>query len=159
MTTDDTPQVISVRPERDEELTAEAADVVLFDLGRPAPPGGWREDAETAKARAERESHVFTMHRPKLSIIVRLARDANPEDAMSMMGVFDDFIDSALPRPDRTYLREQLADPDSDWDYDLLLPVFDIARDRWYPDRPTGRSSGSAGPQRRSGKRSTVRSR
>ena len=159
MTTDDTPQVISIRPERDAEVAAEVADRVAFTLGRPEPAGGWRESEEDTKARAERESHVFLMHMPKLSIIIRLARDADVDDTMSMMGVFDDFIDSALDREDRQYLRAQLQDPDSDWDYDLLLPISDIARERWYPTRPTGRSSGSAGPQRRSGKRSTVRSR
>lgn len=159
MTTDDTQQVISIRPERDAEVAAEVADRVPFTLGRPEPAGGWQEDDVDAEARKARESHVFLMHMPKLSIIVRLAREADPSDSMGMMGVFDDFIDSALDRDDRRFLRSQLKDPDSDWDYDLLLPVSDIARERWYPNRPTGRSSGSAGPQRSGGKRSTVKRR
>lgn len=138
---------------RTDEETNEAVDGFPFTLGR---------DTDDTPQGKPSDPRVFQARRPKMATMIRLGRQVGDVELEtltlgSMVGVFDDLMDAILDEDDRTYIRAKMDDPDSDWDLDLLVPLLQVVRDRWWPERPTGRSAESRGPQRKRGKRSTVR--
>lgn len=136
-----------------DEEQAEQSDTFPFTLGR---------DTDDSPAGQPADPRVFTARRPKMATMLRLGRmsdgiDLETATLGSMVGVFDDLLDAILAKDDREYVRGRMDDPDSDWDLDMLVPLLEVVREKWWPERPTGRSAASGGPQRKRGKRSTVR--
>lgn len=145
---------LSLVTTRTDEEQADAGDSFPFTLGR---------DTDGTPEGQPPDPRVFTARKPKMSTMLRLGREVGGVDLEqatlgSMVGVFDDLIDAVLDADDRKYVRDKMDDPDSNWDLDMLVPLLQTVREKWWPERPTGRSGGSSGPQRKRGKRSTVRS-
>jgi len=143
---DSSPRIAHFRVDPEEEATLEGPDSFQFTLGREHDP------VEGAK--------VLTARRPKTAVLMRLAVvDPNSKDIATIVRVVDTFLDNVLDRESRDYIRGRFDDPDDDWDFDLVIPVINACKARWYGGRPTGRATGSSGSPSSRGKRSTGRSR
>lgn len=128
----------------DEDTPTLDPDEFPFTLGRAGEP------VEGAK--------VLIARRPKAAVLMRLASvDPHTKDLSTMVRVIDTFLDHVLDKESREYVRGRFDDPDDDWDVDLLVPVINACKARWY-GRPTGRATGSSGSPNSRGKRSTARS-
>lgn len=120
-------------------------DVFQFTLGR--------RDEPTQGAK------VLTGRRPKSWVLMQLAIvDPNTKDMGTIANVLNTFLDHVLDQESRDYVRSRFLDPDDDWDVDMLLPVINACKSRWYGGRPTGRATGSSGSPGSHGPRSTGRS-
>jgi hypothetical protein len=149
------PQVEELVTARTTEETTEAVDSFPFRLAR---------DTDDTPEGQPSDPRVFLARKPKMAIMLKLGRMVDGVDLETitlgdMTGVFDDLLRAICAPDDKAYIDAKMEDPESDWDLDMLVPLLEKVREKWWPDRPTGRSAGSRGPQRKSGKRSTVRSR
>lgn len=128
----------------DEDEDEPDPDLFQFTLGR--------KDEPVAGAK------VLTGRRPKAWVLMQLAIvDPKTKDLSVIAGVINTFLDNVLDQPSRDYVRSRLLDPDDLWDVDMLVPVIQACKARWYGGRPTGRATGSSGSPGNRGRRSTGR--
>ena len=137
----------------DEEQAEVDAGQFPFTLGR---------DTDGTPGHPDPDPRVFTARKPKMATMLKLGRMVEGVELESavlrdMVGVFDDLLKAICGPDDRAYIDGKMADPESDWDLDMLVPLLEVVKDKWWPSRPTGRSGGSRGPQRKRGRPSTVR--
>lgn len=129
----------------DEDDEGYDPDLFQFTLGRRTEP--------TKGAR------VLTGRRPKAAVLMQLAIvDPNTKDLGTIAHVINTFLDHVLDKPSRDFVRSRFLDPDDDWDVDMLVPVIQACKARWYGGRPTGRATGSSGSPGSRGSRSKGRS-
>lgn len=129
----------------DEDEDTDPRDLFHFTLGR--------KDEPTKGAK------LLTGRRPKSWVLMQLAIvDPNTKDMGTIANVLNTFLDHVLDQESRDYVRSRFLDPDDDWDVDMLLPVINACKARWYGGRPTGRATGSSGSPGSHGTRSTGRS-
>lgn len=140
----------------DTDLDDTGVAPIHFDLPEPEPEP--QDSDRIVPFTLGDDTYVFTARRPKAAVLVPLVRRAESEDETQMALLCEDFIDAVLVPESRTYLRKRLQDPDSTWDYDVLVPVIEALTAQWF-QRPTRRSSGSARRPSSRGKRSTAKRR
>lgn len=136
-----------------DEEQSEASDSFPFTLGR---------DTDDTPEGKPADPRVFTARKPKMATMLNLGRSVDGMELESatlgsMVGVLDDLLKAICAPDDKAYIDDKMGDSESDWDLDMLVPLLEVVRSKWWPERPTGRSGESSGPQRKRGKRSTAR--
>lgn len=122
------------------DKVAEDDGSFYFTLARPN-----NDDASSPEYIAPEKRQVLHARRPKTAVLMNIATlDPDNVPLEQMLLVVNQFIDFALDKPSREYLRGRLNDPDCDWDVDMLVPFINHGKARWFR-RPPGRATGSSG--------------
>lgn len=139
------PKIAHFVVEEDTGDTDDEEPLFAFTLGRPDEP------VEGAR--------ILYAQRPKTAIVMDWAMlDPDEQDPRVIIPLVRQFIDTVLVAESREYVWGRLRDPDDRWDIDLLVPLINRLKARWY-GRPPGRATGSSGSPGTRGPRSTGRKR
>lgn len=107
----------------------------------------------------ELDGTTLSARKPKTFAYLGLIAANDGEGAAAAQGALT-FMEESLIPESREHLLKRLKDPDDDFDIDDLVEILNWVVDVFTEDeRPTGRSSGSSGPRKRTGSPSTARSR
>lgn len=107
----------------------------------------------------ELDGATLTARKPKTYAYLGLV-DANEGDGTAAAQGALAFMNDSLVAESREHLAKRLKDPDDDFDVEQLVEILNWIVDVFTEEeRPTGRSSGSSGPRKRTGSPSTARSR
>lgn len=135
---------------------ADDSEVLSF-AAPPAPDRAADPTVKPIRFTLGDDPFIFTAIRPKSAILIQLS-SIDEGDPMQLARAASQFINAVFDKESKDYLWGRLLDPEDDWDYDVLIPVIDTLKERWFK-RPPGSRPGSAKQRRRSGPSSTARSR
>lgn len=96
--------------------------------------------------------------RPKTVAFINLAETQDDETGWRQMQAVREFMDECLLPDSRELIADRLEDPDDPFDISNMVPIVNWLMGE-FTTRPTGRSSGSSARPKRTGQRSTARSR
>lgn len=107
------------------------------------------------------EGHVLVARRPKTAWTLDQTRRWAPRmnEPTAQWDMLDEQLQQIFDAPSLAHLRARLDDEDDDFDTDDLTALGKWLQEQWSEGDPTGSSTGSSGRSRRTGVRSTARSR
>lgn len=106
----------------------------------------------------ELDGETLYARRPKTNAFLALADFADSDDAYVQIRGVRTFMEECLIPESRGVIQERLDDPDDEFDLDDIVPIINWLIEEMSA-RPTGRPTASSGRPKRTGNRSTARSR
>lgn len=121
------------------------------------------QDRSTATIlfRLDDDETVLTAIRPKQARLLTLVKGVgslSEADQIQAASILDDLMRLVFDPDTVTYFEDRFADDDDDCDLDVLEPILGQLVEVWFGG-PTGGRRGSSPTRKRTGPRSTVRSR
>lgn len=108
----------------------------------------------------ELDGEKLSARRPKTAAFLALADTQDSQNPIDQVRAVKVFMDECLVPDSRDHIQDRLDDPDDEFDLDDIVPIINwLIEELSTTSRPTGRPTASSGRPKRTGSRSTARSR